>query len=331
MTANIYCAGCLDPVIFQVVAPFWREYCEKNPDDSYLWLMRYGKGGEHLKVRLHGPEDRVPLQRQLLEERVTSFFAALPERTEPLEKKGWVGASPIDAEDDVEQDHPDRTFLWTTYKRSHISLGGKPFLDDDRFVTLFTRCMASGCELLLSLEPGEDGFLSHRTRQNALIKALIAGLAASGFSAEERADYLAYHRDWLLRFILPKDRRAEVYPVEQLQQSFEQRVARMGDALRPIGAAAEAEWSGNTAGKPQGLDARWRHSLADLLEYVRLFSNDPDYRLDPFATDQAFSPVFKVFHGFGNQMGLTMADEAFAHHILLRTTAVPNGALQETT
>lgn len=282
--------------------------------------MRYGKGGEHLKVRVHGPEGHLLLQRQLLEERASSFFATSSERAEPT-KKGWVGAPPIDVEDDVEEDYPDRTLLWTTYRRSHVSLSGKPYIDDDQYVALFTQCLSSGCEQVLALKPGEDGLLPHRIRQSTLIKALITGLGALDFSTEKWANYLTYHRDWLLRFILPKNRRTEIEPVEQLLNSFEERIARMGDSLQPIRAAAEAERNRVRKGKSaRGAEEAWQQALIDLLTYVRRFSSDPNYRLDPFASDPVFSPIFKVFHGLGNQLGLNLADEALAHHILLQTT-----------
>jgi hypothetical protein len=320
LTANIYCAGLLDRVIQEVVVPFWREIRQHDLDQAaYLWVMRYGKGGEHLKVRLHGPEELEPLARRLLSERAESFLASLGDPAEPPLKKGWAGAPPIDDIDDTQTDHPDRTFRWTTYGRSHVSLGGKPFLLDDRYRALMTRCLAQGCEMVLPLETGPDGLFPHRLRQSTLLKALIGGFAALGFSPEARAEYLPYHRDWLLRFILPKDRRSEVEPVQQLLQVFQARLAGMAPAVTSLRQAALAQWrqGGETRTGAAGADAAWRRSLADLLEYIRPFCSDPDYQLDPFATDPAFSPIFKVFHGLANQLGLNLVDEGFAHHFLL--------------
>lgn len=318
LTANIYCSGRLDTVIFRAVAPFWRELLSLDPEGlCFLWLMRYGKGGEHLKVRVHGPESLRPLLRENLEEKVTALLDSLPEGATPLANRERAPA--IDAEDEG-GDHPDRTFVWTSYRRSHVSLGGRPFLSDDRYVALFTRCLAAGCERVLALEPGASGVLGHPVRQRALLTALIAGLAALGFSAGKRADYLAYHRDWLLRFALPVEERCESEPVEQLHRRLDEQIARMGESLQPLRRAADAGWNGS---KGAGVleddpDAGWRRSLADLLGYIAPLCRDPDYRLDPFASDPVFAPVFKVFHGFANQLGLKRMDEAFAHHVLLR-------------
>jgi hypothetical protein len=319
LTANLYCSGLLDRAIHDVVAPFWRELGQDDPDElSYVWVMRYGKGGEHLKVRFHGPEELEPLARRRLSELAGSFLAALPEPTGPPLKPGWVGAPPIDDLDNTATDHPDRTFQWTTYGRSHVSLGGKPFLLDDQYRTLMTRCLAQGCEMVLALEVDPQGVFPHRLRQSTLLKALIAGLGALGFSPEARAEYLAYHRDWLLRFMLPKDRRSEVEPTQQILQLFQQRLGGMAGSIPTLRQAAMAQW--NPAGREPSRSA-WGRSLSSLLEYIRPFCSDPDYQLDPFATDPAFSPVFKVFHGLANQLGLNLVDEGFAHHLLLTATA----------
>jgi hypothetical protein len=330
LTTNIYCAGLLDRAIHDVAAPFWRELREQAPGfDGYLWVMRYGKAGEHLKVRLHGSAETEPLARRLLTERAESFLSSLTTPAEPPKKQGWVGAPPIDDVDDTATDHPDRTFQWTTYGRSHVSLGGKPFLLDDQYRALMTRCLAQGCEMVLPLETDAKGLFPHRVRQSTLLKALIGGIAALGFPPERRAEYLAYHRDWLLRFILPKDRRSEAEPVQQFIQIFNDRLPGMAGSVSSLRQVALVQWTGGEQAVADGPGAGWRRSLSDLLQYIRPFCSDPDYQLDPFATDPAFSPVFKVFHGLANQLGLNLADEGFAHHLLLAATAgesVPVGA-----
>jgi hypothetical protein len=323
VTANIYCSGRLDRVIFHAIAPFWRELRSRDPEGRcLLWLMRYGKGGEHLKVRVHGPESLRPFLRESLEEKVTAFLDLLPEGARAPANRDRAPA--IDVEDE-DGDHPDRTFVWTSYRRSPVSLGGKPFLADDRYVALFTRCLSAGCERILALEPGAGGTLSHSIRQRTLLTALIAGLAALEYSAEKRADYLAYHRDWLLRFLLPVEESCEREPAERLHRHLDEQIARMGEALLPLRRNAESGWHGS--GTEVSGKADWKRSLADLLGYVAPLCRDPGYRLDPFASDPVFAPVFKVLHGFANQLGLKRMDEAFAHHLLFRI-AESSGSFQ---
>jgi hypothetical protein len=83
---------------------------------------------------------------------------------------------------------------------------------------------------------------------------------------------------------------------------------------------AEREWNGTsgTEDTTENPQAAWRRSLADLFQYASRFQGDPEYRLDPFADDAVFPSLFKVFHGFANQLGLSVLDEAFAHHLLLQ-------------
>ncbi|HEY0512809.1 MAG TPA: lantibiotic dehydratase C-terminal domain-containing protein [Thermoanaerobaculia bacterium] len=322
LTANIYGAG-LDAALFGAVAPFWRELRTHDPERlCYLWVMRYDRRGEHLKVRVHGPESLLPLQRELLAAKTNAFLAALPEPAESPAGPGSAGP-PIDPED---AGAPlDRALLWTTYRRSHISLGGKPFLDDDRYAALLTRCLAGGCDLMLALEPGPGGSLSSTQRRNTLVKALIEGLAALGFPAAKRADYLAYHRDWLLRLMVPKHMAADPESSARLRNFFDAQIARMEGSLAALGRIAAAAWDGGERAlrSPQEVDpvAGWRRSLAGLLAHVSPLCLDPDYRLEPFASDPVFAPVFKVFHGVANQLGLKRQDEAFTHHLLLRATA----------
>jgi hypothetical protein len=322
VTASIYCSGRLDSVLFHAVAPFWRELRSRDPKRlCFLWLMRYNKGGEHLKVRVHGPKSWRSVLRELLEEKVTAFQASLPEPVDRPRAVPPERAPAVDAEDDPAWGgHPDRTLLWTTYRRSAVSLGGQPFLSDDRYAALLTRSLAAGCERILALKPGARGSLAPPVRRRALLTALIAGLAALGFDTGKRASYLAYHRDWLLRFELPMADRCETGAVERFLPGLDGQVARMGKSLLSLRGVAEAVWGGSTGARSPGddPDAGWRRSLADLLDYIAPFCLDPDYRLDPFASDPVFAPVFKVFHGFANQLGLKRMDEAFAHHVLLR-------------
>ena len=64
--------------------------------------------------------------------------------------------------------------------------------------------------------------------------------------------------------------------------------------------------------------------MADLRDHVAGLCGDRDDRLDPFAEDAAFNPLFKALHGLANQLGLKWLDEAYSYHLLLRAT--PDGA-----
>jgi hypothetical protein len=95
------------------------------------------------------------------------------------------------------------------------------------------------------------------------------------------------------------------------------------DALRE---AARSAWTRDAAEvEPKRADAAWCGALANLLWYIRPLCDDPDYATDPLAGEPGFVPLSKAFHGFANQLGLNLAEEAFAHHFLL---SVISGSLQ---
>lgn len=328
VTANVYCSGRLDEVIVEAMVPFRDRLRETDAERAAdLWLARYAKGGEHLKVRVHGPQELAEPAAALLRDSVEPALARIGQRPEGEERLSRPAAPPIDAEDRAAEDHPDRSLLFTRYGRSHVTLGGEPLLSDDEYRARMTGCLARGSDLVLDAF-AEQGVPGHGQRQRLLLKALIAGIGALGFPLEKGASYLAYHRDWLVRFPLLK-RGAEPEEAQETLARLEQRaakaaatVATLADTVAGVwvertaaGDAADAEVADNDGGTP------WGTALAALAAYVSRFRDEPDYRLDPFAPDVVFNPVFKAYHNLANQLGLKMLDEAFAHHLLLRAAA----------
>jgi len=323
LTANIYCLDRLDDVIRRAVAPFWNELKARNPGgSSYLWLLRYSKSGDHLKVRLHGPESRREELREGLEDSADSFLRSLGPAEEGPPPVRWKNVPPVDAEDEAEESYPDRTLLWTHYRRSDVSLGRKPLLLDDRYTALFTTCLAQATELVLAAFSSEVGDkIPHNLRQTTLLNAIIAALGALGFSPDRRREYLTYHRDWLLRFALLKNGVPSAAAAEVLER-FERRLPTMEKTLDFLRRTAGEQWDrGGREDEASHAAASWRHSLRDLYLHVQNLCTSPEYHVDPFAGDPTFTPLFKVLHGLGNQLGLLMLDEALGYHILLVATS----------
>jgi hypothetical protein len=322
VTANVYGNRQLDEVIHGALAPLLRTMARHDPEGLWrLWFVRYPRRGEHLKVRLHGPEAAAPELRELLAEAVEACFEALPPVTDGEPRKEAREVPSIDQEDDDSGLHADRSLLWTHYRRSHISLGGKPLLDDDRYAALITACLARACQIVLaSLRPNNDGQFSHNSRQTPLLLLVIGGLGALGFGTEKNAVYLTYHRDWLLRFAASRSNMGSE-KITQTLALFDQRIERMGDTLATLRTMAFDAWSGEPRDSLDGSDGPWWQALRDFQDYLDWFRGNPDYQLDPFATDIVFSPMFKVFHGSANQLGLNMLNEAFAHHLLFKAVA----------
>ena len=308
VTANVYGRDALDGLVSVGILPFWRSFVQSTEGEACrLWLMRYGKGGEHLKVRLHGPDSIRAAAEELLERAIHAAWNRLPDLPHAGESR-WRGAPPVDAENQVSDDHPDRTLLWTTYRRSPVSLGGKPWIDDDRYVEGVTRCLSSSCERTLEL------FATHQklpdtARQNLLIELIGTGLAALGWGAGQRSRYLSYHRGSLFRFLLLKS--------EHPEEKAEKLLARCDRHAASLGASRGAleEFLGQWRGEAEG--TAWQRELRHFYDYISTFKDSLDHRLDPFAEDVRFTPLFKVFHGAANQLGLTLLNEGFTHHLLL--------------
>lgn len=322
LTANVYCAGRLDEVIRRIVVPFWSELRRGESESlGFLWLVRYDKAGEHLKIRLHGPESWRLSMRGPLRDITDAYFASLGGQGSPTEERSRppesrTGIPSIDPEDDAPADYADRSLVWTEYRRSPLSLGSEPLLSDDRYVSLLTRCLARACELTMEAVGAQDGDITHQQRQATLLKALASGIEALHPHRQKRIEYFRYHRDWLLRYSLALSNSDSEKELEILAK-FQQQLSRMGkafDALRRVVATGD----GQMASREHfvGSYASWQRALFDLSSYVRPLCDDPAYDLDPFAPDPAFVPVFKAFHGLANQMGIDRLNEALAHHIL---------------
>jgi hypothetical protein len=319
LTANLYCAGRLNEVIFHVVRPAWRRFQDGDPEELwYLWFMRYGKGGEHLKIRAHGPAEGRALLTGLLIQSAEAYFSSLEPVDEVLQRDPWEGAPPIDAQDNVSTRHPDRSLLWTDYLRSHISLGGKPLLLDDRYAALATECLARAAEIAFqAIEPDEHGNFPHQRRQSTLLGGLISSMAALGFTCQQRSAYLQYHRDSLLRFLVRKNKDPFAKVRETLGR-FHLQASKMGDSFHRLESLAREQWEqGPRDAQSDRPEARWCRSLVRLQRHISPLCQDPDFHLDPFSLDPTFPPLFKTIHGFANHLGIALADEAFAHHILL--------------
>lgn len=314
LTANIYCSGRLDEVLHRVAAPFWSRFRSKDPEGlCYLWVMRYSRCGEHLKVRLHGPASFSDEMRRDLTAAVESYFATLKDAP-PEQRKVCESLFAVDPEDEGFTLYPDRSLLWTSYRRIPGTMGREPLSDDLRLAALFTRCMGRGTEVILQqLVPDEDGGFPHRLRTSLTTKFFIVGLLALGFPRAQIADYLAYHRDWLILAHL-----SELRPMHEL---FDARLARMGSAVDTLREVIAARALDPTKDDLSEALARWAVDLKALFNHVLTLAADPDYASDLYMRDQVYAPLFKSFHGLANQVRIGLYNEAFLCHLLRQAFA----------
>lgn len=327
LTANLYCSGRIDEVIREVAAPFWNDLAQADPERSCrLWLLRHRRCGEHLKFRLHGPEPLETLMRRQLEDKAQAYLDShAPSKDSPRPTSSFT-APPIDLEDETDVEHPDGTFLWTHYRRSHVTFGGSPFLEDDTFAGLFAHALSRSCEKVLAVWGSMAAReISFGQRQTALWNQVIPGLAALGLPASKRTDFLIYHRDWMVRFPLARSGEPETLGdrMGQVLRHFEQRADGMDPVLAQLRAFAHQQWESNEVSYEDPLTEAWVRSVADLHQYIAPTCRErgPDPQVDPFAGDLTFVPLLKLFHSATNPLGLNLLEEGFAYHLLLRATA----------
>ncbi|HYG63493.1 MAG TPA: lantibiotic dehydratase C-terminal domain-containing protein [Thermoanaerobaculia bacterium] len=322
LSSSLYGTGRLDALIVEMVAPFWREVRDQA-GDAYLWMLRYGRRGEHLKLRLHGPEDLRPLLAPQLEAAAESYFAARERRPRPAEPVKRRPAPPLDEEDHGRDDHPDDSFLWTRSRRVPMVLGAAPLLHDDRYAALFTTCLGRACELILDwLELEDGGTVSFRSRQGTLMMLLSTGLAAAFPDEEERVRYLTYHRDWLVRSPVLYTR-GRIEKARAILDRFDQEAERMGSAAQV--SLAEVVYADGDAEDDEPAEAAWRRSVAELRAYLEPLQGDPVYDLDPFVEGPLHPCLFKLFHCVANQIGLTALNEALTWHLLVHAADEESG------
>lgn len=316
LTASLFAAGHLDALFCQVIVPAALEVGLEPGGGAYLWLMRYGLRGDHWKIRFHGEQEEAEQLRAALERHAAGALADLPEGAG--EGKKIVSQVPIDVEDEASDDGEDRARgLYTThYRRSHVCLGTAVLHRQDAYCAAFTRALGHGSAALIAgVEPGAAGEWSHGARFSFLLKLLADGLAELRLGTEAERSYVAYHRDTLLRSTSDDADKA----IMDGRALFDRRLEKMADGGARLvffvrgrfdlvrGAAEESPPAGS-----------WRGGLASGLADIEPLVSASASRIDTYAETPLFLPLFKIFQGMSNQIGLNVIEEAYIHHILLR-------------
>jgi hypothetical protein len=311
VTVNIYASGFLDELLHDAIAPFWAQARELDCDaNCYLWVMRYARGGEHLKVRLHASTEAANSLRPLLFEHTERFLASAQRLSPGANRRENPKAPPIDLEDKAEKPFPDLSIIGTTYVRSHVSFPASPWLEDDHLIGLASRCLAATTGVFMA-KLMEQGPLSENQKQSLLAKTLVRALRVLGWGEHSRAaEYLAFHRDWLLRFFIPESAKEL-----SVRDRFDVQ-ARQAPAVETLARFIQQEWREGGGSSP---DTPWLQTFSRLGEYTGSFQSHGDYQIDPFTRNVKFPPVFKMLHGMANQFGVLPLHEAYVHHLLIAT------------
>lgn len=328
VTAAVYCAGRLDEAICHLAAPFWREFRSLElPGRPFFWLVRHWRRGEHLKLRIHAPAGASEVARDILVRAAESYFDGLAIQAPPTTRQMTPGREElflIDPEDREPGTARDRSLVWTRYRRSPVLLGDEALLADDQYVAHLVRCFGAACEVTLEgLRMDGEAPPPQGVRQSLLIRAIAAGLRGAFPEASERHAYLAFHRDWIVRYPVLFARRGSA-KAEEILALLDRGVSQLGNAA--LAQVGEMMVQASTANCPdpgtEDWHASWRHSLEHLRAYLAAI-DDAYFASDPFAQGPLFPALFKVFHQLANQLGVKTLDEGLAYHLLLQAAEAP--------
>lgn len=327
VSANLYLSGNLDAVVRSVLLPAWSTFRKAaaggEGEKAFVWILRYSRGGEHLKVRWHGPGSSSDVWKRILEDAWNLYLEKFPP-SESADREVSLTATPIDLEDQTATAYADRTLLWTSYRRSHVSLGYRPYVDDEEFVRRLVASLGCSTEILLASLQGDEGKpagkADFQARQNLFIRAVASALAGLPFTDSKRSTFLLYQRDILLR-LHRRRKNVKGYFLNLVLERFTQRILQIEQGGRRLSDQALQYWRQGPAPSWSAPHLAWAQSIAWLHRHVAAVCGDLEHQIDPFAESADFPPLFKAFHGFANQLGLQTLDEAFVYHFLLHFTA----------
>ncbi len=314
LTANIYCTGFLDRLIFEAIAPFWSRYKASNGDlGGFLWFARYRRGGEHLKIRFHGSAAARDAVRGSLVTAIQDFLDSLPGTAAANERDCQVNQFPIDPEDHCTIAYPDRTILWTSYQRVPGIMGRHPMSDDLLHAALFTRCLGVGSDIVLeNLRPDSNGTIPGALRLSLALKFFIAACSSLGLPATGIVEYLRYHRDWLLTSF-------NIDLVKACER-FDQRIQSQPETLEGLRPLLDLkEEPGAETAADDDPYCQWQDCFAELFRYVLQRADDPEFLQNPYLKDQVFATPFKLLHAHTNQLATGLLNEGYLCQLLIRT------------
>ena len=300
-SASFYADAHLDAAITGVLA---RLASESAPP---FYFIRYGLGGEHLKLRFFGTREEVPGLEERIRDLARVFLAGLPPPEESVET---TSMPPIDPEDEDLSTLRQRCLVPTTYRRSYVPFAGPPFLEDDALMACAARVYCRLRQPIVGLFA--DAPPAYKTRQSCLMRLVAFAIGAFGVPPGEQASYLAYHSGWLCRWLLgatQPDQQDQLLPLLQKFDQLSAAQATSFPALRSYFAAEARLFDGI-------LTEQLREDFAAFGNRARQLAVGAKPEVDPFATDLAYLPLFKSLHMAANALGIRMRDEAFVHHLM---------------
>jgi hypothetical protein len=301
VSASIYCHGFIDELLRQVILPFWKRTRIALPQ-SYLWVLRYDRGGQHIKIRLHAPVESHSVAAIHLRDAVGAFFAGLPSPAGD-ERDAAAHLPPIDPEDRADGLRPDRGLIWTQYRYSPELVGAEPLSAAPGFEVAFVRCRAASTEVVLDwLDTLESDEIPMRKRMVLSLQLFLAAVCGVHPHPETRARYLTFQRDWLLRVNLDR---------EQALRLLERKVKGLPEhqaALGPLVTASSFR---------DGVLGDWCRAVEALTHFcLNRLGGRSLPELDGPAENLVYSVISRAVHNAMNLAAIGTSNEAYICHLL---------------
>ena len=302
ISASIYCHGCIDTLLSEVILPFWKATKAFCPQSS-LWVSRYARGGQHLKVRLYLPREEHNKAMKILESLVEMFFSRL---SAPAGDGRDAAAylPPIDPEDYAEGLRPDRNLVWTRYRYLPEQVGAEPLSSAIGFETAFVRCRAASTEVMLCwLDDLGHGGIAMRKRMALALQLFLVATLAVHSRVEARIRYLTFQRDWLLRVI--PDR-------EQVLALLERKVEALVSQRENLNLLV-ADRAPN-----DGVFGSWSRAVSDFVRFcLRQTGRQDLVEVDGGGSqDPICFAISRLIHNAINPIGIGILNEAYLCHLL---------------
>lgn len=313
LSASVYCQGLLDELLQRAVAPFWRQVeHEAAPQRYALWMLRYSRRGEHLKLRVHGPSAAdVGWLRQRLSEHVEPFLAGLGPPDPQAVRLSELEISPLDPEDEGVEPYPDRTLRWTHYAMPASHLGREPLSAAPGFAEGYVHCVSSAAAVVLSQWEQEPvGGVRPGTRLSVLLRLMLSALEALELSPAEELESLLYHRDWLLLGSNASWHSAVAF-LERKAQASKPQLAQLE------GAATRRHSEPRAPSQAQGPLARWQEAMHVHFHNALSALGASAYRgLDRDQRHQLLAALARVLHNTANLLRVDLSNEIHLCHLL---------------
>lgn len=303
VVASLYCHDRIDDVLYRMIASYRADLDAMAGGPFAIWCTRSVRCGEHLKIRVHGPESSAPLLRRRLQARAEEFLDGLPVTEPTTSREFFPEAIPIDREDESAELYPDRTLQWRRYRRLPGTMGRPPLSEDLELAAFFTRCLSRGTRVVLEgLAPDGDGAYPQRMRTGLVTKLFLVASRSLFTDATQAAEYFEYHRNWLI-----------LASGESLTKGiglFDRRASRDAATVQAL-----AGMLATPAGPASGAMGAWAELLTTLYAHV-LQIGPPLDRNEPLVIDQLWAPLFKSLHTLANLVRVGLFNEALLCHLL---------------